>query len=99
MGEFSAPPNSVRSVLIALPHAAIYVVEDEALHSILTGMWCSGITSASHAEGPGFEPRRVHFASRIAVFECRNHFSEKMSLPGFEPGLSRPQRDVLTTRR
>ena len=25
-----------------------------------SGMWCSGITSASHAEGPGFEPRRVH---------------------------------------
>ena len=24
-----------------------------------TGMWCSGITSASHAEGPGFEPRRL----------------------------------------
>ena len=28
------------------------------------------------------------------------HFTfEKMSNPGFEPGLSRPQRDVLTARR
>ena len=26
-----------------------------------SGLWCSGITSASHAEGPGFEPRRIHF--------------------------------------
>ena len=25
------------------------------------GMWCSGITSALHAEGPGFKPRRFHF--------------------------------------
>ena len=25
------------------------------------GTWCSGITSASHAEGPGFNPQCVHF--------------------------------------
>ena len=24
------------------------------------GLWCSGITSASQAEGPGFNPRRIH---------------------------------------
>lgn len=24
------------------------------------GLWCSGITSALHAEGLGFEPRQVH---------------------------------------
>ena len=27
----------------------------------LTGTWCSGITSAPHAEGPGFNPQCVHF--------------------------------------
>ena len=27
------------------------------------GTWCSGITSASHAEGPGFKPQCVHFLS------------------------------------
>ena len=27
-----------------------------------TGTWCSGITSASHAEGPGFNPQCVHFS-------------------------------------
>ena len=26
----------------------------------LRGTWCSGITSASHAEGPGFNPQCVH---------------------------------------
>ena len=25
------------------------------------GTWCSGITSASHAEGPGFKSQCVHF--------------------------------------
>ena len=33
-------------------------------HSVL-GLWCSGITSALHAEGPGFNPRRVHVFSLI----------------------------------
>ena len=27
----------------------------------LMGLWCSGITSASHAEGPGFKPQWVQF--------------------------------------
>ena len=27
------------------------------------GTWCSGITSASHAEGPGFNPQCVHYAA------------------------------------
>ena len=26
----------------------------------IRGAWCSGITSASHAEGPGLNPQRVH---------------------------------------
>ena len=31
--------------------------------SCLSGTWCSGITSASHAEGPGFNPQCVHLAT------------------------------------
>ena len=27
------------------------------------GTWCSGITSSSHAEGPGFNPQCVHLMS------------------------------------
>ena len=29
----------------------------------LKGLWCSGITSASHAEGPGLNPQQVHIAT------------------------------------
>ena len=28
---------------------------------VLLGVWCSGITCASHAQGPGFEPRHLHY--------------------------------------
>ena len=31
--------------------------------SLPLGAWCSGITSASHAEGPGFDPQCVHFSN------------------------------------
>ena len=30
-------------------------------HNLRTGAWCSGITSASHAEGPGLKSQCVHF--------------------------------------
>ena len=30
------------------------------------GSWCSGITSASHAEGPGFKSQWVHFTFPIS---------------------------------
>ena len=33
--------------------------------AISRGTWCSGITSASHAEGPGFKSQCVHFSSWI----------------------------------
>ena len=29
--------------------------------NLAEGLWCSGITSASHAEGPGFKSQQVHF--------------------------------------
>ena len=34
---------------------------------LLKGTWCSGITSASHAEGPGFKSQCVHFLMRANV--------------------------------
>ena len=30
------------------------------------GTWCSGITSASHAEGPGFKSQCVHFSTGLS---------------------------------
>ena len=35
-------------------------IADEEL-KLPSGAWCSGITSASHAEGPGFKSQCVHF--------------------------------------
>ena len=37
----------------------------------LPGTWCSGITSASHAEGPGFNPQCVHI--RACCSRMRSH--------------------------
>ena len=34
-------------------------------HQHSRGAWCSGITSASHAEGPGFHPQRAMLLSSI----------------------------------
>ena len=55
------------------PHRIVTVVWDHTYMNLLKpfklirtwqwseGSWCSGITSASHAEGPGFNPQWVHF--------------------------------------
>ena len=37
---------------------------------LLLGAWCSGITSASHAEGPGLNPQCVHCAQSIEEQDC-----------------------------
>ena len=34
------------------------------------GAWCSGITSASHAEGPGFKSQCVHLFESILRYMC-----------------------------
>ena len=44
---------------------------------------------------PGIEPRSSGSQTDTRPLS----YSSSMSTPGFEPGLSRPQRDVLTTRR
>ena len=42
----------------AWPHRAAPVIK---------GGWCSGITPAQHAGGPGFNPQTVHFPPRLFV--------------------------------
>ena len=37
----------------------------------LLGAWCSGITFALHAKGPGFEPRRLHYLFAPAQSFCK----------------------------
>ena len=36
------------------------------------GTWCSGITSASHAEGPGFKSQCVHFSCCVRLAPSRS---------------------------
>ena len=49
---------------------SVKVVSGYCRHTIASwGTWCSGITSASHAEGPGFKSQCVHL-SRMACVYC-----------------------------
>ena len=67
-----------------------------------SGSWCSGITSASHAEGPGFKSQWVHFAFQMPVagakYDINCHVSGFVGLvvmtlashargPQFNPGI------------
>ena len=40
------------------------VANTRGVFPVHTGTWCSGITSALHAEGPGFNPKCVHLFQR-----------------------------------
>ena len=51
-------------------------VETTARSASAWGTWCSGITSASHAEGPGFKSQCVHFAVVLRnKMRCRRNKS------------------------
>ena len=52
----------------ALPLRESHISDRERLHFSSSGSWCSGITSASHAEGPGFKSQWVHFVAAMARF-------------------------------
>ena len=41
------------------------------MHQSLKGTWCSGITSAPHAEGPGFKSQCVHVHNIVRAHMCR----------------------------
>jgi hypothetical protein len=45
---------------VRMSNACILMVETILVEPLM-GLWCSGITSASHAEGPGFKPQWVQF--------------------------------------
>ena len=52
-------------------------------------------------EQGGLAPGRqqTHFKKKTTRVDLADMFFEKKTTPGVKPGLSRPQRDVLTTRR
>ena len=74
------------------------------------GTWCSGITSASHAEDPGFNPQCVHifsFCSCLCALCCpcfsqRHHFTSYFARPPPPPPSwlgTRPPGDPACTLR
>ena len=50
-----------------------------------------------------YPSNHVRFTFEVLLFrgepDLHRSLSKKLTIPGFEPGLSRPQRDVLTARR
>ena len=77
----------------------------DAMFSVafLISSWRAGVLCAKFS--PSHLPTANTFCFQVwhnQAFLCGVHKerrSSKMSTPGVEPGLSRPQRDVLTTRR
>ena len=59
-------------------------------------MWCSGITSASHAEGPGFEPRRLQFCESLCLCKNSQKGAATRSAPvgGVSAGMLTRRRDL-----
>ena len=50
------------------------IFNEESVHNskcLASGTWCSGITSASHAEGPGFKSQCVHFSCCVRLAPSR----------------------------
>ena len=66
----------------------------------LSGTWCSGITPAQHAGGPGFNPQRVHACAARAVF-ARVAKLDRRSHGDSNPGLPHVKRmsNLQTMRR
>ena len=83
VAEFSVPFFVARARTLQL--FSIEVVE---------GSWCSGITSALHAEGPGFKSRRIHFCFLLFVQSAYY----KRAVVGIEPTTSPTLRENHTTR-
>ena len=63
------------------------------------GSWCSGITSALHAEGPGFKSRRIHDFFKLMCCEREKVFNNfYWAVVGIEPTTSPTLRENHTTR-
>jgi hypothetical protein len=60
------------------------VADTVGVFPVHMGTWCSGITSALHAEGPGFNPQCVHLRQRglgggavaFAIAQCYDSLAE-----------------------
>ena len=79
-----------------LAHKGIFNSIVDFVSDFQLGSWCSGITSASHAEGPGFKSQWVHFCRKVGEVE----FAEKSAHAGNRTrGTSMGSLYVTTTLR
>ena len=71
---------------LSVPAGRCFCRRFQSFISILTtaavdmGLWCSGITSALHAEGPGFKPRRFHFTQEKNAWISSRSKNEKWTM-------------------
>ena len=59
-----APARAESNKQATSENAMAYIIElsEDILRWMFKGTWCSGITPAQHAAGPGLNPQHVHFA-------------------------------------
>ena len=60
---------------------------------LTSGAWCSGITSASHAEGPGFNPQCVHDFRRKQAENQRHDTPKTLGSVDQRQPTARPTRN------
>ena len=61
---------------------------------VLKGTWCSGITSASHAEGPGLKSQCVHL---FILRSLRAIIAKIIALAGDKEAETRGHTEVIRT--
>ena len=68
---FNLTPSSSYRIFVIVND---FTITDSIVSNALdaTGTWCSGITSASHAEGPGFKSQCVHVRSRDQMIKVHS---------------------------
>ena len=60
IGSWVQSPQGAPSKAVIMPFCNLQFTCTEVPTQCPPGTWCSGITSASHAEGPGFKSQCVH---------------------------------------
>ena len=91
LGERRDPEPCVRRKQFNIVHRCC------SSHSKLMGSWCSGITSAPHAEGPGFKSQWVQFKGAVAHRACVRRV--RVSRGGHRPDVSKSRGPLFSRVR
>ena len=79
----------------------------DTISSLLKGTWCSGITSAPHAEGPGLKPQCAHVQEKrspgtqrcwVFLLSSQAFLAAARAVLGIEPRTSRTLSENHATR-